>query len=282
MPSILTTTDHNRQIEGLTYIYPVISRRAGGLSVGTNLSPNNACNWRCVYCQVPNLERGASPNLDLNQLGLELNVFLDYVLKGSFFDDYGIEPSQRVIRDLALSGNGESTSCPQFAAAIQKIGEIASQWQLFPQTRFILITNGSLIHQTNVQEGLRLLNGFGGEIWFKLDSVTDWGKNLINNCAISQGRVKDNLLLASRLCHTKIQTCFLHYLDAWSKTEQDSYLTFMAMVKQETRIDEILLYSIARQSFQPEAAFLKKASLEELNQFAVRLEQLGFTVKVTP
>ena len=49
---MLTTTDHDRGSAGLTYVYPVISRRSGGLSIGINLNPNNACNWRCIYCQL--------------------------------------------------------------------------------------------------------------------------------------------------------------------------------------------------------------------------------------
>ena len=57
----LTTQDHDRRAAGMTYVYPVLSRRAGGLSVGINLNPNDACNWRCVYCQVPGLVRGKAP-----------------------------------------------------------------------------------------------------------------------------------------------------------------------------------------------------------------------------
>ena len=55
---MLTTDDHRRDSAGLRYVYPVISRRAGGVSIGINLNPNNACNWACVYCQVENLTRG--------------------------------------------------------------------------------------------------------------------------------------------------------------------------------------------------------------------------------
>jgi wyosine [tRNA(Phe)-imidazoG37] synthetase (radical SAM superfamily) len=55
----LTVADHDRGSAGLTYVYPVVSRRAGGVSVGINLNVNNACNWRCIYCQVPGLTRGA-------------------------------------------------------------------------------------------------------------------------------------------------------------------------------------------------------------------------------
>ncbi|MEZ0245224.1 MAG: radical SAM protein, partial [Methylophilaceae bacterium] len=57
----LDATDHDRDSAGMTYVYPVVSRRARGVSIGINLNPNNACNWRCIYCQVPNLTRGAAP-----------------------------------------------------------------------------------------------------------------------------------------------------------------------------------------------------------------------------
>ncbi|HAN56230.1 MAG TPA: radical SAM protein, partial [Betaproteobacteria bacterium] len=78
----LTTTDHARDAVGMTYVYPVISRRAGGVSVGINLNPNNACNWRCVYCQVPNLVRGTAPVIDLALLEHELTDFLQQLLHG--------------------------------------------------------------------------------------------------------------------------------------------------------------------------------------------------------
>ena len=81
---LLNVTDHSRDNVGLTYIYPVVSRRAGGVSVGINLNPNNACNWRCIYCQVPELKRGAAPVIDLIRLEAELYIFLQEILYGSF------------------------------------------------------------------------------------------------------------------------------------------------------------------------------------------------------
>ena len=45
---LLDSTDHSRDSAGMTYVYPVVSRRAGGVSIGMNLNPNNACNWRCI------------------------------------------------------------------------------------------------------------------------------------------------------------------------------------------------------------------------------------------
>ena len=66
MVSKLSTTCHRSDIVGLKYVYPVISRRMGGLSIGINFNTNNACNWRCIYCQVPGLTLGAAPEIDLS------------------------------------------------------------------------------------------------------------------------------------------------------------------------------------------------------------------------
>ena len=60
----------------MTYVYPVVSRRAGGVSIGINLNPNNACNWRCVYCQVPDLKRGAAPAIELKKFTASLRIQL--------------------------------------------------------------------------------------------------------------------------------------------------------------------------------------------------------------
>ena len=83
----MNITDHSRDIVGLTYVYPVVSRRAGGVSVGINLNPNSACNWRCIYCQVPELKRGSAPIIDLTRLEKELYNFLQEVIYGSFMQE---------------------------------------------------------------------------------------------------------------------------------------------------------------------------------------------------
>ncbi|MBV5336853.1 MAG: radical SAM protein, partial [Deltaproteobacteria bacterium] len=37
---MLNVNDHSRESAGLSYVYPVVSRRAGGVSVGINLNIN--------------------------------------------------------------------------------------------------------------------------------------------------------------------------------------------------------------------------------------------------
>src|SRR4030065_2010263 len=90
----LTVTDHDRDAAHRTYVYPVVSRRAGGVSIGINLNPNNACNWRCIYCQVPDLKRGSAPRIDLNKLEIELRSFLHELVDGDFMQKH-LPPEDR-------------------------------------------------------------------------------------------------------------------------------------------------------------------------------------------
>lgn len=280
----LSTTNHDRDIAGLKYIYPVMSRRAGGLSIGVNLNTNNACNWRCIYCQVPDLRRGSAPVMDFALLEEELRFFLDQVRRGDFFEKFNVVPEQRVIKDIAISGNGEPTSLKEFARAVGLIGEIATETGVFPASHFVLITNGSLLHQADVQEGLKTLAHFGGEVWFKLDSATVEGRKLINNSALGQRQLMENLAAAARLCPTKLQTCMLHFRErAWSASEKHAYLKFLQDTrKQRIDIRKIMLYSLARQSHQPEATELEPITIEEMEAFAADIEAFGFDVGVNP
>ncbi|WP_347987514.1 radical SAM protein [Methylomonas sp. AM2-LC] len=283
MTATLSTTEHDRNIAGLKYIYPVMSRRAGGLSIGINFNPNNACNWRCLYCQVPNLVAGNAPEMDFKRLEHELRHFLDYVQHGTFFQDFKVIDSQQIIKDIAISGNGEPTSLKNFSQAIQLIGDIASGYGIFPNSKFVVISNGSLLHQSNVQNGLKTLASFQGELWFKLDSATVAGRKLINNTGQSQQKLLQNLQIASSLCHTKLQTCMLHYRQQlWTDNEKQVYLQLLvSLQQQQISIQKIMLYSIARQSYQPEAEELRSMPSEEMHTFATEIAALGYEVSVS-
>ncbi|MEY3881051.1 MAG: hypothetical protein RIQ94_1847 [Pseudomonadota bacterium] len=283
MVTTLTTTDHSRDSVGLKYVYPVLSRRAGGLSIGINFNTNNACNWRCIYCQVPDLKIGAAPNLDFQLLESELRFFLDDVLQGDFYDRFQVDEDKRIIKDIAISGNGEPTSLKDFDKAVALIGKVATEVSVLPQSRFVLITNGSLVHRVGVQEGLKTLKEYGGEVWFKLDSATDEGRGAINNAGQSCQISVDNLLLCAQLCSTKLQTCLVDYDQrGWSLKEKNAYLDLLKIIKTEDcDLKEVMLYTIARPSLQSEANRLEKMKLDVLNTFADEIRLLDFDVLVT-
>jgi wyosine [tRNA(Phe)-imidazoG37] synthetase (radical SAM superfamily) len=275
--SKLTVTNHNRNVTNLTYIYPVISRRAGGLSIGINFNPNNACNWRCIYCQVPDLKLGAAPICDLDLLAKELSLFLEDVLHGNFYERMEVSIEQRVIKDIAIAGNGEPTSLANFDQAVQIIGGIATENDIFPKSHFVLITNGSLIHRETVQNGLKILADFGGEVWFKMDSATKEGRAFVNNSAQTNEAVLKNVTLASQICPTKIQICLVDYQQrGFSESEREGFLTFLTKIRAATTIQSVTVYTLARPSHQPEAIDLKPMASEIMQNFAQEIRELGF------
>ena len=279
--SNLNSTDHSRDSAGLRYVYPVVSRRAGGESVGINLNTDNACNWRCIYCQVPDLKRGAAPPVDLALLEQELRGFLHELLHGDFMQRRVPEEVRR-INDIALSGNGEPTTAEEFAQVITLIGKLRQELALPADIKLILITNGSLIYRENVQQGLRQMAQINGEVWFKLDRASEQGMRRINNTRISMDKVRENLATAINSCPTWLQTCWF-VLDGEppDKRDEDDYLDFLAaLLRDQIKLRGVLLYSLARPSLQPEAPRLTALSAGQLEAFATRIRALGVKTKV--
>ena len=278
MPQPLNIHEHSRSSVGMTYVYPVVSRRSGGVSVGINLNPNNACNWRCVYCQVPDLKRGGAPGIDLNKLEIELTEFLNELLHGHFMGDRVPEDLRR-INDIAISGNGEPTSAEEFDSIVDLIGEIIVDSELPLDVKLVLITNGSLIQRPAVQEGLKRMATLNGEVWFKLDSATLEGRKRINDVNLSNERVKENLSRSSSLCPTWVQTCvFAVDGEPFSKEERQAYVEFISPLAKELK--GVLLYGLARKSLQPEAPRLEPVSREWLSAFAEEIGKTGIPVKI--
>lgn len=279
----LTTKIHDRDAAGLEYVYPVVSRRARGVSVGINLNPNKACNWRCIYCQVPGLVRGAAPEVDLGRLELELERLLEALVHGDYMRRHVPEGSRR-LNDVAFSGDGEPTTSKQFPAAVGVVRRSLQRFALLGRVRVVLITNGSLVHRREVQEALASMSEMNGEVWFKLDSATPEGRRRLNDTDAGDERVIENLERAASLCRTRIQTMALA-LDGEppSEGEQRAYLELLGRVlARGAPVRDVLLYGLERVSHQPEAARLGKLSPAVLEAFADRIRTLGLPVCVHP
>ena len=277
---MLTVSDHNRTLDGFTYIYPVLSRRAGGVSIGINLNPNNACNWQCVYCQVPDLIRGKAPKIDLARLESELRAFLAAVCRGDWLRHNAPEEA-RCLRDIAFSGNGEPTSAKEFADAVALVVRLRAEFDLGPAVALRLITNGSLLGQARVQEGIRRLGQAGGEVWFKVDAGRAEAIERINGVRLASGTIARNLSACSALCPTWVQTCVF----CWdglppSDAEFDAWLDMLTGAG--TTIRGVLLYGIARASQQLAAARISPLSAQQLDRVAMRVKEKGLTIHVSP
>lgn len=279
----LTTVDHSRDAAGLTYVYPVLSRRAGGLSLGVNLNPNNACNWRCIYCQVPDLIRGSAPEINLVVLESELREFLRDVIDGDFYERFAVAPEYRQVRDIAISGNGEPTTAKQFEEVIDLIVRVIQDYRLIGKIKIVLITNGSLIHKLHVQRAIQNLSKLQGEVWFKLDSATDTGIKQINNAGYGISNARRNLELAANFCPTWLQTCvFALDGDPIPQRERNAYINFIKdLMEQQVPLKGVLLYGLARPSLQPEAPRLSALPVDWLEAYAAEIRASGVSVKVS-
>jgi len=278
---MLSTDDHRRDSAGLRYVYPVVSRRAGGVSVGINLNTNNACNWACVYCQVDNLTRGGPPPIDLEGLEQELDGFLADAVHGDFMLRQ-VPPEARRLMDVAFSGNGEPTSAPEFAEAVARVGKVLARFELLGKLPVRLITNGSLLHRADVQAGIRQLGEFGGEVWFKIDRVDPAAAAEVNGVPLVAERVVRNLELCAGLAPTWVQTCWFA-LDGETPpaTARDAYCALLKPLA--SRLAGIHLYGLARPSMQPAAPRLSRLPAEELAAFADEIhKKTGIRVNVSP
>lgn len=280
---LLRTDNHARDATGMRYVYPVLSRRAAGISIGINLNPNNACNWHCIYCQVPNLTRGGPPPIDLALLEQELTTLLNSIAQGSLVIAHD-SPSHaphglNSLRDIAFSGNGEPTSAAEFPLAVSLVHNVLHAHGLDQRVMLRLITNGSLLDHRSVQAGIEHIGNLSGEVWFKVDSASATGLALINGTRVKPETVSRRLARCAALAPTWVQTC-LFKLDNTLPAEDaiTCYLALLAPLAKQLK--GVHLYSLARPSLQKEAPRLMRLDAEYLENIALRIRQLGLMVQV--
>ena len=274
---ILTTINHDRKIFKGKYIYPVVSRRAGGLSLGINLNTNSACNWQCIYCEVPDLVRGKPDLINLQELEIELDYWLDQIVNKSFLNQYTENKTE--FKDIAFSGNGEPTACKQFKEVIAILVKKMNEYKLNKIITIRLITNGSYMSNSIVQEALSLINNFSHEVWFKIDQVNEEGVKTINQVNLSKANVKKNLEAALKNSPTIIQTC-LFKIDKKlpSKEALEEYIDFLKAY--EDKIKAIHLYSLARPSEQSSKNKLARLTKSELEALSSKIKVLNIPIQI--
>jgi wyosine [tRNA(Phe)-imidazoG37] synthetase (radical SAM superfamily) len=277
--AMLHTRNHDRDSAGMDYVYPVVSRRAGGVSIGINLNPDNRCNWHCLYCQVPNLQRGHAPQIDLARLHDELHTLLDDVLHGNFMQERVAAGQQRLC-DIAFSGNGEPSSSPQFEACMETVIAV-KQYFALDELPLRLITNGSYMRKAYVQAALKNMAKHQGEVWIKVDAVAPADVARINGVHMTPQQLLEQLSIAARCCPTWIQSCFFHDSKGRDANARSyDWLAWLRQVKAEKiPIQGVLLYGLARPSMQPEAAEISAQDEVWMEGLAQQVQALGIPVK---
>ena len=206
---------HSRNFEQNRFVYPVISRRSGGVSIGVNLNPDKVCNFDCIYCQVDRTRQSETRFVETDALLTELRGVLELVVSGDLFELQRFSetpPSMRRLNDIAFSGDGEPTTFRNFDEIIQACAEVRQDVGA-TESKMVLITNASMSHRPHVQNGLEILDRNCGEIWAKLDAGTEEYFQIIDRTKFTLKQVMGNLVLAAKLRPIVIQSLWMRVDD---------------------------------------------------------------------
>ena len=202
---------HPRDWRDNFYVYPVISRRSHGLSIGINLNPDTACNFDCVYCQVDRTGTPRVRDVDPVRVGEELREMIRLAKSGELFADAafaGVPEDMRAIKDIAFSGDGEPTTCKFFQECVGIVAKIKREARL-PATKIVLITDACYLTKPEVAAALAVMDANSGEIWAKLDAGTQEYYQRVNRPNFPLTHVMENIIAAARVRPIVIQSLFM-------------------------------------------------------------------------
>ncbi len=267
-------------------MYPVISRRSGGLSVGINLNPDKGCNFDCLYCQVDRTPEAMSKitpahqRVNPDRVIDELSHLLGLVDSGEFFSipPFDQTPSaHRRLTDISFSGDGEPTMVPEFPEVQQRI---ISYLQTRPEkTTVRIITNGTGLFKSSTrkkvlerfsQNDLPPTDRIPWSIWFKIDAADPESFAFIDRSGMSFStywkHVEETLIEVPATVQTMVmdyispETVF-HPEGLWADKME---LAMGTLLSRGGRIQQWDLYSVARTPPVPEVRPVPQDRLERL------------------
>lgn len=261
--------NHPREFAGNVYAYPVISRRSGGVSIGVNLNLDKACNFDCPYCQVDRTAEKPRQAIVVPAIRAELEAMLGAVGADGVcrLDKFAAVPeSAKRLRDIAVSGDGEPTMVPEFAAVCAMLADLqASRPEL--GFKLVLITNSTLLDRPGVKAGIASLLSRKGEVWAKLDAGTEAWYQRVNVSRIGLDRIEANLIALGADHPFKIQSLFCG-LDGElpPASELDAWLERLRRIKASgARIEEVQLHTLARKPSQASCTPVPPGFLRDLS-----------------
>lgn len=245
---------------------PVKSRRLG-VSLGINLLPADGkwCSFDCIYCECGfNKDRKAHKPLPTRE---EVRQALELRLQD--MQQNGPKPDV-----LTLAGNGEPTLHPMFAEIIDDILSLRNQY--FPEAKVSLLSNSTQLHRKEVREAvMRLDNPI-----MKLDTVNPLYINKVDKPAGHYDVEKLVEQLAGMNKRIIIQTMFMggeyegESVDNCGEEFVGPWLDALKRINPR----QVMIYTIDRET---PADGLQKASHEQLDAIARRVESLGIPVSVS-
>lgn len=257
------SVNHKRGEDGSSLVYPVFSRRSGGLSLGINLFPDRKhCSFDCPYCEVANgfTRRAFDPaNLEL-------------ALKDFFEHRYSEHWAGLPIQDICVSGNGEPSLSAHLERALELCAECRRRYSsIAGSSELVLITNSTGFLDQGVSELLgRFMEREGLKIWAKLDSGSQEGFRALSRSeyklddivkAIAQFARSRPIVLQAMVCGLNGKSLGLMEAEAYAGQ-------LNTLLSRGAKIEAVQLYTVARKPAEPSAQAL---SDEEMLDYASML-----------
>ena len=266
---------HPRTFDENRYVYPVLSRRARGISIGVNLNLDKVCNFRCAYCQVDRTEQGEKQEVDVDRLRAELDRTVDLVTSGRIYRAGRFEntpPELRRLNDIALSGDGEPTTCPTIDEVVAACADVRRRRDLV-DVKLVLITNATMFHRETVRRALAILDANNGEIWAKLDAGTEDYYRQVSRGGVPFHRILENLTQAAKARPIVIQSLFMRiHGKGPSPAELARYCDRLnAVAESGGRIKQVQIHTVARPPAESWVTPLSDTEIDSLAAF-VRAE----------
>jgi len=255
----------------MRYVYPVVSRRAGGVSIGINL--HKRCNFACVYCQVLGDTVGEVRDQNTTQVNLEvleqeLREVVSMFNSGELFEEDWFSrtpPEKRRLNDIALSGDGEPTLSSQFYDVVEIAAMVRRE--LCPEeTKIVLITNATALHVKQIAQTIDFLMDNHGEVWAKLDAGTEEYFRKISRSNVPMETILQNITNLSKRHPIWIQSLFLADQNIEPSVEEiDRYIDRVReILAQGGRLRGIQVYTVARITPDPNITALENKEVDRI------------------
>jgi wyosine [tRNA(Phe)-imidazoG37] synthetase (radical SAM superfamily) len=241
---------HPRSFADNRYVYPVLSRRAGGISIGVNINLDKLCNFKCIYCQVDRTEPSEKQLVDLDRLVGELETTVELVTSGRIYEQTQFASTPAALRrlsDIAISGDGEPTMVDGFDQVVAACADVRRRLQL-DAVKLVLISNASMFHRDRVKRGLEILDANHGEIWAKLEAGSEAYYRRVARSVVPFRQILANLSEAARMRPICIQSLFASIRgEPPPPAEQEAYCQRLSeIVAAGGKIRLVQIYTIAR------------------------------------
>ncbi len=244
---------------------PVRSRRLGH-SLGINLLPlkKKFCSFNCIYCEC-----GWTPEDD-GKNTLPKRWEIAEMLEQKLIE---LKENDLPTDSITFAGNGEPTIHPEFDLIVKDT--IALRDKYFPKAVTTVLSNSSMIHQSNIFEALKLVD----KNVLKLDAGSQQQFERIN-LPHKKLQIKDIVENLTKFeGNLIIQTLFLrgsHNGQIIDNTTEEELTLWLEHLK-KIRPQSVMIYPIARKT---PAQDLEKIPREELEEIAERVHQLGIKTEV--